>query len=416
MTWVRTAFCCTALCLSLAFSIESMDEILLGGTYRMRLTTGDVLEGVVEVKNDSTLILESDGKPYQFRGALILEYTLLEPPKRLAAEPAEPASGAIIENEIITYDQLIYRGISAGHIEVRINHGSVFRGKVVDVNDQRVKLDVSGSIIPIAREVVDQIATYTPVQTKDAAVTKEEKPENKGPLDSVYIKSAETDEYGNPLAPVLIVGMLKQDNGPGVSIETPNGVVRSFKPDRVVRVIRNSSSSFEEQVQRYAKPLICPQDMALVDMPPGKPDKPFFKVCIDKFEYPNVKGQTPRGNVSYEEAQQACESAGKRLCTAEEWQWACSGVEGYTYPYGWHFEKNNCNTEGATRLEPAGNRHKCIGKFGLYDMVGNIFEWVTGDNGQPMLMGGPYSKCQTISPGVGGGAKPQTGFRCCKSN
>ena len=49
-------------------------------------------------------------------------------------------------------------------------------------------------------------------------------------------------------------------------------------------------------------------------------------------------------------------------------------------------------------------------------MVGNVFEWVVGPKKQPAMMGGPYSKCQTITEGVGGSAKPQSGLRCCKGN
>ena len=65
----------------------------------------------------------------------------------------------------------------------------------------------------------------------------------------------------------------------------------------------------------------------------------------------------------------------------------CSGIEGYTYPYGWNVEEQKCNSDTRT-VEPSGSRHNCVSKFGGYDMTGNIFEWVTGDNAQPMLMGG----------------------------
>ena len=54
--------------------------------------------------------------------------------------------------------------------------------------------------------------------------------------------------------------------------------------------------------------------------------------------------------------------------------------------------------------------------MGGYDMVGNIIEWVSASNGKMALMGGPYSKCQTISEAQNGDAKPQSGLRCCKSN
>ena len=155
--------------------------------------------------------------------------------------------------------------------------------------------------------------------------------------------------------------------------------------------------------------------MMLVDIPPGKAGRPFLKACIDKYEFPNREGTVPQVNVSYAQAQASCLQQGKRLCTAREWQWACAGLDGYTYSYGWNFDKEACNTEGRYP-EPSGKRSHCIGKFGAMDMVGNVFEWVTGDDGQPAAMGGPFSKCQTISPGPNGDPKPQTGFRCCKSN
>jgi formylglycine-generating enzyme required for sulfatase activity len=156
--------------------------------------------------------------------------------------------------------------------------------------------------------------------------------------------------------------------------------------------------------------------MFFVDIPPGKQNRPFFKVCVDRYEYPNVKDAAPKINSSYDEARALCSKRGKRLCTADEWQWACSGLEGYTYPYGWNPEKEKCNTDGNRPPEASGVRSNCVSKFGGYDMVGNVFEWVTDGKKQPSVMGGPYSKCQTITGGVGGSAKPQTGFRCCKSN
>ena len=200
-----------------------------------------------------------------------------------------------------------------------------------------------------------------------------------------------------------------------VTIELVDGKQEKVTRSEILRITRHSTTGFDEPIKRYAKPLFCSDDMFLVDMPPGKQDRPYFKVCVDRYEYPNIKGTKPMGNISYEQAKAYCEQKGKRLCTAQEWQWACSGIEGYTYPYGWNVEEQKCNSD-TRAVEPSGARHNCVSKFGGYDMTGNIFEWVTGDNAQPMLMGGPYSKCQTVSPGVGGSAKPQTGLRCCKSN
>jgi hypothetical protein len=409
-------------CIGIANAVadSTLAEMIVGGTYRMRLTTGDILEGVVEARDDTSLIIETDGKPFTFRGSLIQEFVLLVPPKGLALGDSCRQANGISETEILTYDNLLQKGESAGIVDIRIINGSVFRGTVVGVDPQNVKLDVSGSRIPIAREVIEQIVTVPPdASKKNTNDTPSASPESvlfKGPFDTVYVSNPETDEYGKPLQPIVIIGRISRDDAAGIAIETPQGTQHTLKRDRIIRVNKHTVSSYEDQIKKYALPLFCPNDMALVDLPPGKPDRPFFKVCIDRYEYPNMKDAMPQGNASYQEAQLACESKGKRLCTTEEWPWACGGLEGYTYPYGWQVDKKNCNSKGVGQFEPSGSRYRCVGKFGVYDMVGNIFEWVTGADGSPMLMGGPLSKCQTVSPGMGGEAKPQTGFRCCKSN
>ncbi|MDD5672903.1 MAG: SUMF1/EgtB/PvdO family nonheme iron enzyme, partial [Chitinivibrionales bacterium] len=182
--------------------------------------------------------------------------------------------------------------------------------------------------------------------------------------------------------------------------------------DDLVRINKHTPEQFADPVARYAKPPFCTLDMVLVDSPPTKADRPYFKVCIDRYEYPNIKDSLPLANISYAEAAKICAGKGKRLCSAFEWQWACSGVEGYAYPYGWNFEKETCNTQSP---EPSGRRGRCASKFGAFDMTGNIWEWVSDADNGAVAMGGPASKCQTRSPGFGD-AKPTIGFRCCKGN
>ncbi|MBD3314994.1 MAG: SUMF1/EgtB/PvdO family nonheme iron enzyme [Chitinivibrionales bacterium] len=391
---------------------KPFNEVRVGGKYRMVLTTGDELIGTVELKDDTSLVVETNRGPFTFRGALIREYEMLQPPP----PPAPGNRKDIHESTILTYGQLLARGPTDQKIEIRIKSGSVFVGKVAEINKENLNLDVEGSLIPIGENVIARISTVPDKEADPAKEKAAEKDTSQGPFDTIYVVNPKTDEYGSPLDPLMFVGKIRQYDDEGLTVTTPTGVTRAFKRKRLYRVIRHTSRDYESEIQRYAKPLFCPEGMILVDLPPGKEGRPFFKVCIDKYEYPNQKGLMPKGNVTYQEAKKNCEAAGKRLCTSTEWRWACSGLEGYTYPYGWHFEENKCNTHGARELETAGLRRHCRGKFGVYDMVGNIFEWVVGPDGSPALMGGPYSKCQTVSPGVGGAAKPQTGFRCCKSN
>jgi hypothetical protein len=330
-------------CAALAYPITSLDEITVGATYRMNLTTGDALEGIVDSKNDTSLILDCKGSAYTFTAALISEYTLLAAPAAQKSQSPQPAAVRQKDTAVAAVPQAVY--------------------------------------------------------------------------DTVYVKNPETDEYGKARPDLLVVGKILRDDKSGVSIMLPDNQTIQYSFDQIVRIFRHSSEDSEEDhIKRYAKPLFCPPDMVLVDLPPGKANRPFFKVCIDKYEYPDRENVVPQVNVSFDDAQKSCEKKEKRLCTVEEWQWACSGLEGYKYPYGSVFEKDNCNTDGGRAIEPSGNRNKCMSKFGAFDMAGNVFEWVRAKDNRAAAMGGPLSKCQTVSAGGSGDPKPTTGLRCCKSN
>jgi len=393
---------------------QAFNEIQLKGKYRMSLATGDELIGVVESKDDTSLILETtEGKPYAFGYHLLKSYELLVPPP-MKAQKTPQKSAAVSEVMVLSYDELKSKNGYEGIAEVRISNGSIFKGKIVSVDESMLTIDIEGSQIPIAKAVVSQIRLL-PAENKPEEKETAKKSPVRSP-DTLFVKNPETDEAGKAKEDLVIAGEISSINNQSVIIKLSDGASKEIPRTQVTRIIKNSTSNYEETIKRYAKPLFCPDDMFLVDIPPGKQGRPFFKVCVDRYEYPNQRDVIPQGNVSYQEAQELCKKKGKRLCTQDEWQWACSGLEGYTYPYGWNRDNNKCNTDGTVIVERSGSRHNCVSKFGGYDMVGNIFEWVNGTNNDPMLMGGPYSKCQTVSPGVGGGAKPQTGFRCCKSN
>jgi hypothetical protein len=385
-----------------AFAGVSLDDIAVGATYRMTLTTGDVLEGVVDSKTDTSLILDCKGSAYTFTATLIAESQLLAPP---AAKTALQSGAA--EPVAITYEQAKQKQPGA-NLQVKIKSGAVFTGTLVAADNDNLRLNVEGSVIPIGQQVIEQIFVVASPKAldKQPAATPAAPPQV---YDTLIVKNPESDDYGKSKENLTVVGkIVKEDNLRLTITRTDNQIIRIFR--------HTAENPEEDQIKRYAKPLFCPPDMVLVDLPPGKANRPFFKVCIDKYEYPNKLGTVPQVNVSFDDAQKFCETAGKRLCTSQEWQWACSGMEGYTYPYGINMEKENCNIEGSKVIEPSGSRNKCISKFGAIDMTGNVFEWVKGKEGAAAAMGGPISKCQTISPGAGGGAKPTIGLRCCKSN
>ena len=156
----------------------------------------------------------------------------------------------------------------------------------------------------------------------------------------------------------------------------------------------------------------CPSEMVSVADDTGR------SFCIDRYEWPNGAGKVPETNVSWVEAKIACIDAGKRLCTRQEWQAVCRGGSRNTYPYGDAYDKKQCATEGAKPYK-SGTFKKC-GSSGVYDMVGNVWEWVEDKQGDyPVMMGGSYNDgkdahCDQSVPGTMAAKAPDAGFRCCK--
>ncbi|MEZ4742455.1 MAG: SUMF1/EgtB/PvdO family nonheme iron enzyme [Bdellovibrionota bacterium] len=56
-----------------------------------------------------------------------------------------------------------------------------------------------------------------------------------------------------------------------------------------------------------------------------KSTKEKAKVCIDKFEFPDIPCEYPVVWVKAREAAEICQAIGKRICDAHEWEGACAG-------------------------------------------------------------------------------------------
>jgi sulfatase modifying factor 1 len=170
-----------------------------------------------------------------------------------------------------------------------------------------------------------------------------------------------------------------------------------------------------------------------------------MRFCIDRFEYPNRKGEYPIILVSWYEARDACKAEGKRLCTEDEWTFACEGEETQPYPNGYTRDKDAClndkpwikfndgalfarSSDGARQeLDrlwqglPSGARPLCKSPFGVYDMTGNIDEWtrssIPGER-PSVLKGGYWGPVRTrCRPATKAHDETHTfyqqGFRCC---
>lgn len=137
------------------------------------------------------------------------------------------------------------------------------------------------------------------------------------------------------------------------------------------------------------------------------PSKDGGKVCIDRYEFPNVPCDYPLTWVQSNQAAEICESEGKRLCDAHEWEGACSGTaqpQDWAHPgngarervwaYGPKREPGLCavgepkspgcdaaigsnqNVRGSCgpNTWPAGSFPECAGPLGVYDQHGNAAE------------------------------------------
>jgi formylglycine-generating enzyme required for sulfatase activity len=182
----------------------------------------------------------------------------------------------------------------------------------------------------------------------------------------------------------------------------------------------------------------CPEGMALIPggeyvsgSPAGDPlrykgERENKKIhldefCIDIYEYPNKPGEKPKKRVEWYGAKDICEKQGKRLCTDNEWEKACKGPENLAYPYGNQYDPNKCNTESG-KYSLIGTRKECVSGYGVYDMSGNMKEWMASEQlGAYLNMrGGAYdtkdreSRCASFRRVIPFGSKSEYGFRCCK--
>jgi sulfatase modifying factor 1 len=131
---------------------------------------------------------------------------------------------------------------------------------------------------------------------------------------------------------------------------------------------------------------------------PALPVKPQH-FCIDRFEYPNRKGANPVIAVTWYEARSLCAERSERLCTEDEWTFACEGEEALPYPTGYTRDAQACVIDRPWKLfderllavrdstlavaeidyvwqgEPSGSRPACKSPFGVHDTTGNVDEW-----------------------------------------
>ncbi len=178
-------------------------------------------------------------------------------------------------------------------------------------------------------------------------------------------------------------------------------------------IVRDPQGNIEHTRQEVFVRGRCPKGMVYVAPVNGD------AYCIDKYEWPNTTGKEPTHGITWFEARMRCEQVGKRLCTPEEWNYACTGRQRALYSYGQTFQKNNCTVDGKKTTASSASS-SCRSDFGVYDMVGNVREWVNTVEGNiSATMGGSYMSgrragCRQRTPENMSTTGKEIGFRCCK--
>lgn len=95
-----------------------------------------------------------------------------------------------------------------------------------------------------------------------------------------------------------------------------------------------------------------------------------------RWAYSEGKDNHPVVFVTFEDAQAFCEWAGKRLPTEFEWEKAARGPEGFLFPWGNEYDATMLNGKDSGLRKTTAVGSYPPNAYGLFDMAGNVKEWV----------------------------------------
>ncbi len=244
-----------------------------------------------------------------------------------------------------------------------------------------------------------------------------------------------------------------------VTIDTRSAVAawRSVTADIDSEILANTSRCSVEMALVDGRVCVDRWEASIVERLPSGEERAWSPYQpVDGFESRvravSRPGVIPQGYISGEQGARACAASGKRLCSAGEWESACRGSRKTQFPYGEQRKARVCNDDVRSKhpvvevglllgisedrlwfdgmnqslinqlpnsLLEAGARTECTNDYGVFDMVGNLHEWIDDSSGT--FRGGYYMDTTLNGDGCAYATTAHgfsyhdysTGFRCC---
>ena len=124
-------------------------------------------------------------------------------------------------------------------------------------------------------------------------------------------------------------------------------------------------------------------------------EKPAHNVCLDEFYLDQFEvtqskwdavmnfnrsvfhnPEQPITHIKWKEASKYCKKIGRRLPSEAEWEYAARAGSQTRFPWGNEIDDDYLWYAGNSPREPANVGQKKPNAWGLYDMVGGVWEWV----------------------------------------
>lgn len=129
---------------------------------------------------------------------------------------------------------------------------------------------------------------------------------------------------------------------------------------------------------------------------PGNAEETVQNIADKKCLPVSAASALPWRHVARAEAEQLCARAGKRLPAAEEWYRAALDTD-----------ENKCLIDEG-KIGLTGSKNDCQSAMGVYDMVGNAWEWVMDDVSEGQYRGRPLPPSGHVEQADAGGVATKT--------